>query len=57
MEVLIGVDPQKAWLALAAVEEPSGELLERASFAQECVGSRALDVCCRVHAHSSLMRP
>jgi hypothetical protein len=34
MKVLIGVDPHKASLAVAAVEEATGELLERASFPQ-----------------------
>jgi transposase len=42
MKVLIGVDPHKASLAVAAVEEASGELLERASFRQDRSGSRAL---------------
>ena len=32
MKVLIGVDPHKASLAVAALEEATGELLERASF-------------------------
>jgi hypothetical protein len=35
MKVLIGVDPHKASLAVAAVDEVTGELLERAFFAQE----------------------
>jgi hypothetical protein len=43
MKVLIGVDPHKASLAVAAVEEASGELLERASFPQDRAGSRALE--------------
>jgi hypothetical protein len=30
MKVLIGVDPHKASLAVAALEEATGELLERA---------------------------
>jgi hypothetical protein len=30
MKVLIGVDPHKASVAVAAVEETKGELLERA---------------------------
>jgi len=43
MKVLIGVDPHKASLAVAAVDEASGELLERASFRQDRAGSRALE--------------
>src|SRR4051794_41966195 len=43
MKVLIGVDPHKASLAVAAVDEASGELLERASFPQDRTGLRALD--------------
>ena len=35
MKVLIGVDPHKASVAVAAVDEASGELLERASFPQD----------------------
>ncbi len=35
MKVLIGVDPHKGSVAVAAVDEASGELLERASFPQE----------------------
>jgi hypothetical protein len=35
MKVLIGVDPHKASLAVAAVDEATGELLERASFRQD----------------------
>jgi hypothetical protein len=34
MEVLIGVDPHKASLAVAAIDEATGELLERAAFPQ-----------------------
>ena len=43
MKVLIGVDPHKASLAVAAVDEASGELLERASFPQSHAGLRALE--------------
>ena len=43
MKVLIGVDPHKASLALAAVEEATGELLECASFAQDRAGLSALE--------------
>jgi hypothetical protein len=35
MKVLIGVDPHKASLAVAALDETLGELLERASFPQD----------------------
>jgi hypothetical protein len=41
MKVLIGVDPHKASVAVAAVDEV-GELLERASFLQNRAGLRAL---------------
>src|SRR5918994_1231002 len=43
MKVLIGVDPHKASLAVAAVDEASGELLERASFPQDRAGLRSLE--------------
>jgi hypothetical protein len=43
MEVLIGVDPHKASLAVATVDEATGELLERASFPQERTGLRSLE--------------
>jgi transposase len=43
MKVLIGVDPHKASLAVAAVEEASGELLERASFPQDRTGLSTLE--------------
>jgi hypothetical protein len=35
MKVLIGVDPHKASIAVAVVDEAAGELLERASFPQD----------------------
>jgi transposase len=35
MKVLIGVDPHKASVAVAAVDEAKGELLERASYSQD----------------------
>jgi transposase len=41
-KVLIGVDPHKASLAVAAVDEATGELLERASFPQDRTGLRTL---------------
>jgi transposase len=41
--VLIGVDPHKASLAVAAVDEATGELLERAAFAQDRAGLRFLE--------------
>jgi transposase len=43
MKVLIGVDPHKASLAVAAVDEAKGQLLERASFPQDRAGLRALE--------------
>src|SRR5919112_2350025 len=43
MKVLIGVDPHKASLAVAAVEEATGELLERAGFPQNHAGLKALE--------------
>jgi hypothetical protein len=42
MKVLIGVDPHKTSLAVAAIDEAKGELLERASFPQNRTGLRAL---------------
>jgi transposase len=43
MKVLIGVDPHKASLAVAAVDEASGELVERTSFPQDRTGLRSLE--------------
>jgi transposase len=43
MKVLIGVDPHKASVAVAAVDEAKGELVERASFPQDRAGLRALE--------------
>jgi hypothetical protein len=43
MKVLIGVDPHKVSLAVAAVDEATGELLERAAFPQDRTGLRCLD--------------
>src|SRR3712207_4699152 len=43
MKVLIGVDPHKTSVAVAAVDEAKGELLERASFPQSRAGLRALE--------------
>jgi transposase len=42
MKVLIGVDPHKATLAVAVVDEAVGELLECASFLQNRAGLRSL---------------
>jgi hypothetical protein len=42
MKVLIGVDPHKASVAVAVVDEAKGELLKRASFPQNRAGLRAL---------------
>jgi hypothetical protein len=38
-----GVDPHKGSVALAAIDESLGELLERASFPQNRAGLRALE--------------
>jgi transposase len=43
MKVLIGVDPHKASLAVAALDEATGELLERAGFPQNHAGLKALE--------------
>src|SRR5215204_930975 len=43
MQVLIGVDPHKASLAVATVDEATGEPLERASFPQSRTGLRSLE--------------
>jgi transposase len=43
MKVLIGVDPHKASVAIVAVDEATGELLERASFPQDHAGLSALE--------------
>jgi transposase len=43
MKVLIGVDPHKASVAVAAVDEDLGELLEGAAFPQNRAGLRALE--------------
>jgi transposase len=43
MKVLIGVDPHKVSVAVAAVDEASGELLERAGFSQDRAGLRSLE--------------
>jgi transposase len=43
MKVLIGVDPHKATLAVAVVDEVAGELVECASFPQNRTGLRTLE--------------
>jgi len=43
MKVLTGVDPQEVSVAVAAVDEATGELLERASFPQNRTGLRSLE--------------
>jgi transposase len=43
MKVLIGVDPHKTSVAVAAVDEATGGLLERVSFPQDRAGLRALE--------------
>ena len=42
MKVLIGVDPHKASVAVAVVDEAAGEFVERASFPQDRAGLRSL---------------
>ena len=42
-KALIGVDPHKASVAVAAVDEAVGELIERASFPQDRAGLRSLE--------------
>jgi hypothetical protein len=42
MKVLIGVDPHKASIAVAAVDEAVGKFVERASFPQSRAGLRCL---------------
>jgi hypothetical protein len=43
MKVLIGVDPHKASIAVAVVDEAKGDLLERASFSQDRAGLKSLE--------------
>src|SRR5215218_1364950 len=43
MKVLIGVDPHKASVAVAVVDEALGELVECATFLQNRAGLRALE--------------
>ncbi len=43
MKVLIGVDPHKASVAVAAVDEALGELVEGASFPQDRAGLKSLE--------------
>ena len=43
MKVLIGVDPHKATVTLAVVDEGAGELIECASFPQNRAGLRTLE--------------
>jgi transposase len=43
MKVLIGVDPHKASVAVAVVDETLGEFVESATFAQDRAGLRALE--------------
>ena len=44
MKVLIGVDPHKASVAVAAVDEATGPLLKRASFPQDRAGPASTSV-------------
>ena len=43
MKVLIGVDPHKASVAAAAVDEASGELVELVTFPHDRAGLRSLE--------------
>ena len=43
MKVLIGVDPHKGSVAVAAIDEATGELLERTAFPQDRSGLRRLE--------------
>ena len=43
MRVLLGVDPHKTSVAIAAVDEATGELLERAGFPQDHASLRSLE--------------
>ena len=43
MEVLIGVDPHKTSVAVAAIDEATGEFLKRAAFPQDRTGLRCLE--------------
>ena len=43
MKVLIGVDPHKTSVAVAAIEEATGELVERAYFPHDRAGLRCLE--------------
>jgi transposase len=43
MKALIGVDPHKASVATAVIDEAKGELLERASFPQNRAGLKSLE--------------
>ncbi len=43
MKVLIGIDPHKASVAVAVVDEAVGDLVEHASFLQDRAGLRALE--------------
>jgi transposase len=43
MKLLIGVEPHKASIAVAAVEEATSQLLERAAFPQDRSGLRSLE--------------
>jgi transposase len=43
MKILIGVDPHKASVAVAAIDEAKGEPLERAAFPQDRAGLRSLE--------------
>ena len=56
MKVLIGVDPHKASVAVAAIYEASGELLECASFPQNSAGLKSLECSGRSSSPSAVGR-
>jgi ribulose kinase len=43
MKILIGVDPHKGSVAVAAIDEATGQLLERGSFPQDRADLRSLE--------------
>jgi hypothetical protein len=43
MKVLIGVDPHKVSVTVAAIDEATGELVERAGFPQDRTGLGCLE--------------
>ena len=56
MKVLIGVDPHKASVAVAVVDEVLGELIECATFPQNRAGLGALE-CSKPNGSPSVVGP